>query len=254
MEIWPFSIPRTFAIVYSLLMIGMGEACAQSISQKSSGSCSPNVANVTGNVVFNFNCPGFTAADLRKALSQGGDLAVKNVKAEDLGAGSLLVSAETKNPNDPAYPALLAMSTAATTTSFYANLDTVLLTPTAQSLLANLAAKLLALHRPLIIVISGFWANSCTAIDRARHCVEWMSNVYSDRVSLHAASIVKTYLIERGIPYNCIYTEGRGNRDPITTEPSNFRSLPAKDINRWVAINRRIQIELALTNEKECQI
>jgi outer membrane protein OmpA-like peptidoglycan-associated protein len=248
---WNISLMRVLIVINICANCTVEQGNAQSVSQTSKGACSPNISNVQGNVVLNINCPGLDIADLQAALAQGGGVVLKQIKAEDLGAGSLLVSVVAKDHDDPTYRPLLEMSTAATTTNLFTDLDTVSPSPTAQALLANLATKLIALRRPVILSISGYWPDSCRSIDNTGHCGDWMSHMYANRVSLRAATAVKAVLVERGVPASCIFTTGQGFRDPITPQPADFRSLPVSEINRWVAINRRIQIEMTIA-DSEC--
>ncbi|SAL81730.1 outer membrane protein a [Caballeronia terrestris] len=231
------------------LLVTRISVAAEPLHQNTTGNCSPNLANISGNVVVNISCPGLSKDDLIALLVQNGGLFVQQVKESDLGAGSLVVFAASTIPGDPALSSLLAMSTATTITSLYSNLDSVIPSLTARTLLANLAVKLRALGRPVIIVVSGFWPESCVSVAKTGYCSGWQSDKYSDRLSLRAAQGVKAVLAENGIPPNCIYTEGEGKRGSITPLPSDYRALPVRNINRWVAINRRIEIRILVSRE-----
>jgi len=152
-------------------------------------------------------------------------------------------------PDDPALPSLLGMSTAATTTDLYSHLDTVVPSPTARALLARLALQVRVLRRPVTVVVTGFWPESCIEVNEQGRCANWQSAKYADRASLRGAQAVKAVLAENGIPPNCIYTEGKGQRDPLTPLPPDYRTSPLRDFNRWVAINRRIQVDIIVSND-----
>ena len=63
------------------------------------------------------------------------------------------------------------------------------------------------------------------------------SNAYNDKLSMRRASAVKDYLVKKGIEANRIYTEGKGERQPV----ADNRTAEGR------AKNRRVEIEVVGT-------
>lgn len=64
---------------------------------------------------------------------------------------------------------------------------------------------------------------------------DWIgTDAYNMRLSMRRAEAVKAYLVSRGIPANRIYTEGKGERQPIAD--NRTREGRAK--------NRRVEVEV----------
>jgi len=241
-----YFIKRSFSTVTLVFALWTsGEAGGQAVHQQSSGDCSPNIANVNGNVVLQLTCSQINAAQLDAALVHAirSELAKQRINEGSVKAGSLLVSLE--QPGDPAYGALESVAVALTTTDLYDNLDTLIPSAEVKKALDSLVIKLLAYQKPFSIVVTGYWPHACTATGQGGQCAQWVSDRYADQISLRAAQVVKRYMETRGLQANCIYTQGMGVRKTITPEPEDLRSLPLKKVNEWVAVNRRIQITLA---------
>jgi OOP family OmpA-OmpF porin len=65
------------------------------------------------------------------------------------------------------------------------------------------------------------------------------SNAYNQKLSLRRASAVKAYLVSKGIEANRIYTEGKGETQPV----ADNRTKEGR------AKNRRVEIEVVGTRQ-----
>ena len=70
------------------------------------------------------------------------------------------------------------------------------------------------------------------------------SNAYNMKLSLRRADAVKAYLISKGIPANRIYTEGKGEKQPVKDCP---RMKDSKKLIACLAPNRRVEVEVVGT-------
>lgn len=73
------------------------------------------------------------------------------------------------------------------------------------------------------------------------------SDRYNQKLSVRRADSVKAYLVSKGIPANRIYTEGKGEKQPVKSCP------PMKDVKKLIAClqpNRRVDIEVVGTRAR----
>lgn len=74
------------------------------------------------------------------------------------------------------------------------------------------------------------------------------SDSYNQKLSLRRSDSVKAYLVSKGIPANRIYTEGKGEKQPVKACPA------MKDRKQLIAClqpNRRVEIEVVGTQTKK---
>ena len=64
------------------------------------------------------------------------------------------------------------------------------------------------------------------------------TEAYNQKLSVHRAESVKAYLVSKGIQPNRIYTEGKGEKQPVTGDK-------CKDMGRAVASNKKLVACLA---------
>ena len=65
------------------------------------------------------------------------------------------------------------------------------------------------------------------------------SNAYNQKLSVRRAESVKAYLVSKGIPANRIYTEGKGESQPVASNKTK----------EGRAKNRRVEIEVIGTRK-----
>jgi OOP family OmpA-OmpF porin len=67
------------------------------------------------------------------------------------------------------------------------------------------------------------------------------SDAYNQKLSVRRADAVKTYLVEKGVEKNRVYTEGKGEKQPI----ADNKTAEGR------AKNRRVEIEVVGTRTKQ---
>jgi OOP family OmpA-OmpF porin len=72
------------------------------------------------------------------------------------------------------------------------------------------------------------------------------SDAYNQKLSVQRAESVKAYLVSKGVQPNRIYTEGKGEKQPVKTCPDskNFKETVA-----CLAPNRRVDVEVVGTKK-----
>jgi OOP family OmpA-OmpF porin len=108
---------------------------------------------------------------------------------------------------------------------FY-DFDKAVLKPEGKASLDELAGKVKAVALEVIIAIG--------------HTDSIGGDQYNQQLSVRRAEAVKTYLVSKGIDPNRIYTEGRGEREPIADNRT--------DAGR--AKNRRVGTEIVGTRQR----
>ena len=104
--------------------------------------------------------------------------------------------------------------------------DKSIVKPEGKSKLDDLVAKLKAVNLEVVIAIG--------------HTDSIGSDAYNQKLSVRRAEAVKGYLVSKGIPANRVYTEGKGEKQPVASNKT-------KDGR---AKNRRVEIEVVGTRSK----
>ncbi len=106
--------------------------------------------------------------------------------------------------------------------------DKAVLKPEAKTKLDDLVSKLKGVNLEVIIAVG--------------HTDSIGSDAYNQRLSVRRAAAVKAYLVTKGIEANRVYTEGKGEKQPVAPNRVNGKDSPD---NR--AKNRRVEIEVVGT-------
>jgi len=101
--------------------------------------------------------------------------------------------------------------------------DKATVKPDGKAKLDDLVGKLRAVNLEVVIAVG--------------HTDSVGSNAYNTKLSLRRAEAVKAYLVSKGIPANRIYTEGKGETQPIASNKTK----------EGRAKNRRVEIEVVGT-------
>ncbi len=104
--------------------------------------------------------------------------------------------------------------------------DKATLKPEGKEKLDDLASKLQGINLEVIIAVG--------------HTDSVGTDAYNDKLSMRRANAVKTYLQDKGVEATRIYTEGKGEKQPV--ESNTTAAGRAK--------NRRVEIEVVGTRAK----
>lgn len=105
--------------------------------------------------------------------------------------------------------------------------DKSVIKPDAKGKLDDLVGKIKDINLEVVIAIG--------------HTDRIGSDAYNNKLSMRRADSVKAYLVSKGIPANRIYTEGKGEKQPVKDCPA------MKDRKKLIAClqpNRRVEIEV----------
>ena len=75
------------------------------------------------------------------------------------------------------------------------------------------------------------------------HADRFSSDAYNQKLSEKRAAAVKTYLVAKGIEPNRVYTEGKGEKQPIT-KPDQCKGPKSKKTIDCLQPDRRVEIEV----------
>jgi OOP family OmpA-OmpF porin len=72
------------------------------------------------------------------------------------------------------------------------------------------------------------------------------SDAYNQKLSEKRAAAVKTYLVGKGVEANRVYTEGKGEKQPVTTDKCNNLEATGKNkkLVECLQPDRRVEIEV----------
>ncbi|MGN2392191.1 OmpA family protein [Pelomicrobium sp. G1] len=71
---------------------------------------------------------------------------------------------------------------------------------------------------------------------------------YNKKLSLRRAESVKAYLVSKGIPANKVYTDGKGESDPVT-KPEDCKGKRGAALIKCYQPDRRVEVEVAGTRK-----
>lgn len=70
------------------------------------------------------------------------------------------------------------------------------------------------------------------------------TEAYNKKLSLRRAESVKAYLVSKGIPANKVYTDGKGESDPVT-KPEDCKGKRGAALIKCYQPDRRVEVEVA---------
>lgn len=123
-------------------------------------------------------------------------------------------------PKAPPPPAAVKVTYAADT---FFDFDKAVIKPEAKAKLDDLASKVKAINLEVIIAVG--------------HADSIGTDEYNQKLSVRRAEAVKAYLMSKGIDKNRVYTEGKGEKQPV----ADNRTAEGR------AKNRRVEIEVVGT-------
>lgn len=126
----------------------------------------------------------------------------------------------------PQRPALPTSEKVTLDTDAYFDFDKATLTPEGERRLDALAARIQALSLEVIV---------------ATGHADWTgSDPYNQRLSERRASAVKRYLAQKGVPNGRMFTEGKGEKQPVASNATR----------EGRAQNRRVEVEMVGTRAR----
>ena len=114
--------------------------------------------------------------------------------------------------------------TTASTANF--DFDRYVIRPDARGRLDDLVAKLRNVNLEVVIAVG--------------HADRIGGDAYNMKLSVRRADSVKTYLVSKGIAANRVYTEGKGERQPVKDCKGDKKT---KELIACLAPNRRVETE-----------
>ena len=117
--------------------------------------------------------------------------------------------------------------------------DKAVVRPEGRSKLDDLSNKVRGINLEVIIAIS--------------HTDTIGSDAYNQRLSVHRAESIKAYLVSREVPANRIYTEGKGEKQPVTGNRCKNLGKEARSNKKMIdclQADRRVEIEVIGTRRQ----
>lgn len=81
------------------------------------------------------------------------------------------------------------------------------------------------------------------------HADRFGSDAYNRKLSLRRAESVKAYLVSKGVPANRIFTDGKGETQPVT-KPGECKGPATKKVIACLQPDRRVEIEVIGTQTR----
>ena len=113
--------------------------------------------------------------------------------------------------------------------------DKATLRPAGKQALDDLTAKIKDIKLEVIIAVG--------------HADRIGSDAYNQKLSEKRAASVKAYLVSKGIEANRVYTEGKGEKQPVTGDKCGKSEKKTKQLIECLQPDRRVEIEVIGTKK-----
>ena len=130
-------------------------------------------------------------------------------------------------PAAPATPAAPVSEKVTFAADAFFDVDKAILKPEAKAKLDDLVSKTKGINREVIIAVG--------------HTDSDGSDAYNQKLSVRRSDSVKDYLVSKGVEKNRVYTEGKGEKQPVADNKTK----------EGKAKNRRVEIEVVGTRAKK---
>ena len=144
------------------------------------------------------------------------------VKKDEPAAPSSAAAAAAATPKPTAEKVTLAADT-------LFDFDKATLRPEGQAKLDELVAQIAGIKLEVIIAVG--------------HADRFGSDKYNQKLSERRAASVKEYLVSKGVEANRVYTEGKGEKQPVT-KPGDCKGAKSKKVIACLQPDRRVEIEV----------
>jgi OOP family OmpA-OmpF porin len=136
-------------------------------------------------------------------------------------------------PPPPPPPAAAKPEKVTTASTVHFDFDRYVIRPDARGMLDDTVGKLRNVNLEVVIAVG--------------HADRIGSDAYNMKLSVRRADSVKTYLVSKGIAASRVYTEGKGERQPVKDCKGEKKT---KALIACLAPNRRVEIEAVGTETK----
>jgi OOP family OmpA-OmpF porin len=140
------------------------------------------------------------------------------------GCGAPVAAPKAAAPAAPAAPVAAASKVTYAADAFF-DFDKAVVKPAGKAKLDDLVSKVKGINLEVIIAVG--------------HTDSVGSDAYNQKLSVRRAEAVKAYLVTKGIEKNRIYTEGKGEKQPVASNKTA----------EGRAKNRRVEIEVVGTRK-----
>jgi OOP family OmpA-OmpF porin len=220
-------IAKQFALVISSAALALGMGATSAVAQDNGYVMAPVSGNVVVKDPFGLCWRTGYWTPAMATLECDPDLVPKKAAPAPAPAPKAAPPAPAPAPKPAAKPAPTPVKEKVTMAAdAHFDFDKAVLKPEGKAKLDDLVGKLKAVNLEVVIAIG--------------HTDSIGSKAYNQKLSVRRANAVKAYLVSKGIEANRIYTEGKGETQPIADNKTK----------EGRAKNRRVEIEVVGTRQR----